>query len=232
MTDHDPALPVSAACPLLALQGDRSTHAGRPSTAHLCHAFDEPARIELAHQSRFCLTAAHVDCPRFAQAEERGVERARVTALGGRTGREEERLRPTDGQSLSRRVTSVLGALLVVAVLAGVGAFLSNAIAPLAGSGASTSPGAASPAASAIFVSQSLAPATPIPTPSAVPSPTTRSTSVVYVVKQGDTLGAIAAHFGVQISDIVAANNLKDPNRLTIGQKLTIPPPPEPASGY
>lgn len=47
----------------------------------------------------------------------------------------------------------------------------------------------------------------------------------LYTVKSGDTLGALAERFGVSVDDIVAANNLTDPNSLQAGQVLLIPSP-------
>lgn len=44
----------------------------------------------------------------------------------------------------------------------------------------------------------------------------------VYVVKKGDTLGAIARKFRVTTSQIMRWNNLKNANRLRIGQRLRI----------
>jgi len=48
--------------------------------------------------------------------------------------------------------------------------------------------------------------------------------AVVHLVKTGDTLGGIAARYGVSIGSLVAANRLSGPGvRLRIGQRLTIP---------
>ena len=44
-----------------------------------------------------------------------------------------------------------------------------------------------------------------------------------YRVRRGDTLGRIARRFGVRTADIVVENNIRRPNRLRIGQVLTIP---------
>ncbi len=65
--------------------------------------------------------------------------------------------------------------------------------------------------------------ATPIP-PTAAPV-TTKAVSgngTRYTVVPGDTLSGIAAQFGVTVQDIVDANNLSDPNNLTVGQVLII----------
>ncbi len=45
---------------------------------------------------------------------------------------------------------------------------------------------------------------------------------IAYTVVAGDTLGAVAARFGVAVEDLVAANQLADANSLAIGQRLVI----------
>ncbi len=45
----------------------------------------------------------------------------------------------------------------------------------------------------------------------------------VYTVKSGDTLSALAAKFGVSVASIANANNIKNVNFISIGQKLSIP---------
>jgi len=54
---------------------------------------------------------------------------------------------------------------------------------------------------------------------------TTGSTGAneMYIVKSGDTLSKIAAQLGVEMQAIIDANNLVNPNRLSIGQELIIP---------
>jgi LysM repeat protein len=46
---------------------------------------------------------------------------------------------------------------------------------------------------------------------------------VTYRVQPGDTLITIAAQFDVTVDDIIAANDLADPNRIQVGQELVIP---------
>ncbi len=53
--------------------------------------------------------------------------------------------------------------------------------------------------------------------------PAAAASQAVYTVKPGDTLYAIASHFGVTINAIMRANNLSNPNTLSIGQTLVIP---------
>ena len=46
-----------------------------------------------------------------------------------------------------------------------------------------------------------------------------------HTVAAGDTLSAIASAYHASASSIIAANNLKDPGHLKVGQKLLIPAP-------
>jgi LysM repeat protein len=46
----------------------------------------------------------------------------------------------------------------------------------------------------------------------------------VYVVEPGDTLFTIAQRFGVTVNELMEANDLDNPNLLSIGQELIIPP--------
>jgi len=54
----------------------------------------------------------------------------------------------------------------------------------------------------------------------------------VHVVAPGENLSRIAARYGVSVSAIVSANNIWNPNRIYVGQRLIIPvghyPPPAP----
>lgn len=52
---------------------------------------------------------------------------------------------------------------------------------------------------------------------------TPTATSTMHIVSAGETLGGIAARYGVRSSAIIDANDLRDPNRIRIGQRLTIP---------
>ena len=47
---------------------------------------------------------------------------------------------------------------------------------------------------------------------------------VVYTVAPGDVLSGIAIRFGVTVQQIAQWNNIKNPDFITVGQKLTIYP--------
>jgi len=49
------------------------------------------------------------------------------------------------------------------------------------------------------------------------------STNQEYVVQAGDTLSRIAQRFNTTVDAIVRANNLSNPNNLSVGQRLIIP---------
>jgi LysM repeat protein len=62
-----------------------------------------------------------------------------------------------------------------------------------------------------------VAPATP---PPATPPPASGQT---YYVKKGDTLRKIAAKFNTTVEAILQINNIADPNRIYVGQAITLP---------
>lgn len=65
---------------------------------------------------------------------------------------------------------------------------------------------------------------TPTTAPPAVADTTPAGSGGVHVVQPGDTLSAIAAQYGVPMQAIVDANGLVDPDNLTAGDELQIPP--------
>jgi LysM repeat protein len=68
---------------------------------------------------------------------------------------------------------------------------------------------------------------TPVPaTPSDTPTPTVTPTPLIYVIKKGDTLLAIARQFGVTVQEIQDVNGITDPRRLRINQEIIIPQEP------
>lgn len=49
--------------------------------------------------------------------------------------------------------------------------------------------------------------------------------SIAHVVKADESLSGIAQQYGVSIQEIMAANDLTDPNKIMVGQRLLIPRP-------
>ena len=76
---------------------------------------------------------------------------------------------------------------------------------------------------------------TTAPRPTAQPKPTARPRSTpsprptpgrefIYVVQAGDTLYSLARRFGVDLQTFTAHNQLADPRKIYVGQRLRIPP--------
>ncbi|MGP9039111.1 N-acetylmuramoyl-L-alanine amidase [Bacillus stercoris] len=53
-------------------------------------------------------------------------------------------------------------------------------------------------------------------------SSSSSSSGSTYTVKKGDTLSAIAKEHGVSVANLQGWNNIKDPNKITVGQKLKL----------
>jgi LysM repeat protein len=71
-----------------------------------------------------------------------------------------------------------------------------------------------------------LATATAEPSATPTHTPTPRpDNALVHVVEEGDTLGAIAARYGVTVAELVEINQLDDPNVVEIGQELLLAMP-------
>jgi LysM repeat protein len=64
-----------------------------------------------------------------------------------------------------------------------------------------------------------------IPRPRASATTTTTAPPTTYRVARGDTLTDIAKRFQTSVGAIVASNQLTDPDNLTEGQELVMPPP-------
>lgn len=63
----------------------------------------------------------------------------------------------------------------------------------------------------------------PVIAPPVVVAPPVDMSTKVYTVKAGDSLSLIAKRFNVSTRDIVTLNKIKDPNKVTVGTKLTLP---------
>ncbi len=81
---------------------------------------------------------------------------------------------------------------------------------------------APTPTTAAATAVPTLPPASPTTAPIVTPTQAAGGPQE-YTVQAGDTLGAIAAQFGVTVDAIVQANNIADPNLIVPGDTLTIP---------
>ncbi len=77
----------------------------------------------------------------------------------------------------------------------------------------------------------SASPSVPVATDSPTPEIPAEPTPTVYVVKAGDSLGKIANKFDLTIDQVMAANpEIKNPNKISVGQEIIIPVPDTSAS--
>jgi LysM repeat protein len=89
VTDRGP-LDAPLACPFLAFEDDRDGRSLRPDHRHRCFAEIRPAPRAIAHQERYCLTAAFATCPTFLDWARREAAVVREPAGGAVPGREGE----------------------------------------------------------------------------------------------------------------------------------------------
>jgi len=66
-------------------------------------------------------------------------------------------------------------------------------------------------------------PGMPLPTATPIPADLQSGTKLTYSIQAGDTLAGIAATFNSTVEDIIAENDLEDPNAIFVGQQLIIP---------
>lgn len=81
------------------------------------------------------------------------------------------------------------------------------------------------PATQIIFVGEKLLlpyPGMPLPSATPIPSNITPGTKITYTIQPGDTLASIASKFNSTTEDIQKQNNITDPNKIQVGQQLTV----------
>ncbi|NIV07720.1 MAG: LysM peptidoglycan-binding domain-containing protein [candidate division Zixibacteria bacterium] len=74
-----------------------------------------------------------------------------------------------------------------------------------------------------IYVGNSLMVPVPLDRGTSYASRNYELTGDVYIVRPGDNLNSIASGFGTSVNSIVKANNLRNRNVISVGQRLTIP---------
>jgi LysM repeat protein len=237
--------PLAIICPYLAAAGG----AWRSSTVareHRCGAVSPPAILAAEKQRRLCLTPDYRTCTTYEAARAaRPIAHDRAATLPRPVARttpvilDHGRIAITVPAFRSDRSDrSTAQAALIV--LLGI-AFAAIVLARVAGGdssgGASGVAATTQPTARATASQSSTARPTTSsgPAASAVPSgrsgasraPATakpsKAATRTYIVKSGDTLIGIAAHFGTTTKAIKQLNGMTDPSTLHIGQVLKIP---------
>ena len=150
--------------------------------------------------------------------------RAYAQHLGGPDGPDWERPRRYEAYPTIKRGVSMPGlpavprivGLAAIVVVAALALFFLPGILNIGGGGSSGTPrSSSSPAPASTGPSASLAPTEP-------PAPTAST----YTIKQNDTLLKIANAHGITLAELMAANPaIKNPNKISVGQQITLPPP-------
>jgi hypothetical protein len=247
--------PIATTCPFLRSDfgAGLAPPIEHPAPANRCAALDEPQLPSARQQELVCLTAAHVNCPRYL----RGSVIARQTALG---------------VPHARTLTgAIFGAILIliassaasfgfVLTRGGLDIPVASPRAPEAAVALPTAP-PATPEPTVVAVEPSPVTITPQPSiapsvqpsieptstptapstkpstrPAATPRPTSdrfavldrcpnRSDCWIYTIRAGDNLFSIAHWFGVSLDRIYAMNPWTRSQGIRAGQELLIPTP-------
>lgn len=133
-------------------------------------------------------------------------------------------------------ISFLLGMALLAAILAialAMGMLRLPGEGPVGGASPSpTSIGAASPTADAATPTATALPTATVAPPTDEPSPPAQPTpGGVHRVQSGESLFSIGILYGIPWQLIAEANNIEDPDRIVLGQQLTIPVPDEPGQG-
>ncbi|MGZ6590242.1 MAG: LysM peptidoglycan-binding domain-containing protein [Solirubrobacteraceae bacterium] len=235
-----------ALCPYLATIGG-NWRSSSPAREHRCVAVTPPVPLALDKQRRLCLVADHADCstygaavaarPSYAMATTpRGRVIARTTPIVLDQTRFDLRLPALRSDRVSGQ-----GLLVGLLALAFAAILISR---PATDGGAASGVGNGTPAPTTV----AAASVTPRPSPKATTAPVVTARPVgstgpvqsaqpstglttpqpstsgaTYRVKSGDTLNAIAAHFGTTVKVLVELNNIRDPSKIHVGQVLKLP---------
>jgi LysM repeat protein len=221
-----------------------------PDVTNRCAALRDAVPQSLRQQELVCLTASHINCPRYL--------RGALVAAEAPVGRVRMR------SALTPAITAAL-VVLVLSFVASVAFVVANGglALPVAAVDASPSPSGstaalgpsaeptarvtprASIAPSAAPASPSVAPTpttaavadpTPKPTKTAKPKPSSNRYALltacpnkpncwIYVIRSGDNLFSIANYFGVPLERVKALNPWTRTERLRAGRQLILPTP-------
>ena len=233
-----PSPTVDSVCPfLIASTGDWRLAA--PTRDHRCSAFVPLTSLSLEKQARLCLTAEHTGCATYTASLTARAAQGGSGALDERAGRwgfarttplieDTGGLRGTLITMIGdRRTWPAIPAVLLVATFIAVG------ISGIRGETPAVAVASPSPTPDHTSASEPTLAVTPEPTleatvaPSIAPSPSLAATPapsfLLYTVRSGDTLSAIASKFNTTVSAITKLNNISDPRTLHVGQVLKIP---------
>jgi LysM repeat protein len=242
---------ATGACPCLGRCNDPETYYSFPSFDNCCHTEPEPFPIEPSYQADTCLAKDWSACPRYKAAQE-GVGSQRTAVVGWQQRIKALHLPLWALSGIVAGVGLVLGVLLLIllprdstsdtftptaGLVSVTSGFTATTIAAQSATPTATFTVTPSPSPTATATWTPTRTPTPMPTamPTAMPTrtakptrtpsptPTATATPIIYVIKKGDSLLAIARQFGVTVAEIQQINGIADPRRLRVGQAIIIP---------
>jgi LysM repeat protein len=138
--------------------------------------------------------------------------------------------RRSRGASGGGVVAWLIGAVIVLILAVAGGLFTAWVVANMRAvpgpvGAASPTPTTRATAAPATVPPSSTAGATQGPRHTPTPAPTVEVTPepFVHVVARGESLSYIASLYGVTVEDVLAINDIANPNRIQVGQEILIP---------
>lgn len=247
--------PNPAICPFL--RGLDDTGSTRPpieraDAANRCAALVEPVPQSVRQQELVCLSAGHVNCPRYLRGAAAATEVPSPAVRAGRT------LTPAVLGSIAVVIVAFAASLAFVAARGGLDLTAAATALPSASAvaaGPSVEPTVRPTAVPTVIPTPTpvatqqptptptLAPSpspTPTPEPTAAPTATPAPTSDryallepcpdtpkcwIYTVRRGDNLFSIANYFGVSLEAIYDRNPWARTQSLRAGLELRLPPP-------
>lgn len=206
-------------CPLLGTRVDRNTHFTYPSRENQCNAHNRVSPLTLEEQETLCLCAAYPTCRFYLAHQSRELATHKAEESLSRVSTPDPPYRPS---LLTAVGVAIAGIILcgVLLVLSGLPQSLATAIIPSATPTVTRVP-TRTMTPTPVPPTDTPRPPTPTSTATATIPPT--PTPVFYVVQPGDTLGAIAALYGVTAQAIMDANGITDPRIVRAGSRLIIP---------
>ena len=206
-------------CPLLSTRVDRNTHFAYPSRENQCNAHNRVSTLTLEEQETLCLGPAYPTCRFFLAHQSRQLATHKAEESLTRVSTPDPPYRPSRLIIAGVAIAAIIicGALLVVA---GLPQSIATAIIPTTTPTVTRVP---TRTLTPTAVPPTDTPRPPTPTSTATPTIRPTATPVFYVVQPGDTLGAIAAAYGVTAQAIMDANGITDPRVVRVGTRLIIP---------
>ena len=192
-------------CPHLGLKSDPTTALHFASVGNYCHHAKPPEVVKEAHQTAYCLTAGHVNCPVYKMAAGSRLPRK----YRANPGREPIKLQIGTVPIVILLVLLVVGAFVYLQLNNPNGIFSSNP---------DPNP-SLTPKSSVVIPTQTLLPSQEAFRPFCQPPPAWNP----YLVGQNDTFATLSITYGRPVQQLMTANCRSSITDLTPGERIYMP---------